>query len=82
MTALIEHCLGRMAATRFKIFLSFRYDPVIRRRMKQFDQELKISYPNVYYAVINKPVKLLRLTKYYFYPLAQILFQWKERMNK
>jgi len=78
----LEHCLGRMAATRFKIFLSFSYDPAIRHKMKQFDRELKMSYPKIYHAVINKPVKILRLTDYYFYPLAQLLFQWKERMNK
>ena len=78
----LEHCLGRMVATRFKIFLSYAYDPAIQKKMKQFDKELKEAYPEVYHAVINKPVKLLRMTNYYVYPLAVCLFRWMERVKK
>lgn len=80
--AYLEHCLGRMAATRFKIFLSFPYDAEIKRRMKAFDSDLKKHYPKIYQAVINKSVLLLRKTNYHLYPLAQKVFQYKERMRK
>ena len=79
--AYLEHCLGRMAATRFKIFLSFPYDRKIRDRMKAFDEELKSRYPRVYDAVINKAVLLLRKTGYRLYPAAQKVFQMKERVK-
>lgn len=80
--AYLEHCIGRMAATRFKIFLSFPYDSSIKGKMKEFDGELKKNYPKIYRAVINKPVLLLRKTNYHLYPLAQKVFQLKERMRK
>lgn len=80
--AYLEHCLGRMAATKFKIFLSFPQSPEVKEKMKQFDAELKTRYPKIYGAVINKPVLLLRKTNYGLYPLAQKVFELKERMRK
>lgn len=78
----LEHCLGRMAATRFKIFLSAPYDRNIQRKMKAFDRKLKENYPKVHGAVINKPVLLLRKSGYRLYPAAQKVFYWKERIKK
>lgn len=80
--AYLEHCIGRMASTRFKIFLSFPYDKTIPEKMRAFDGELRDKYPRIYHAVINKPVLLLRRTDYRLYPAAQKLFYWKERIKK
>ena len=78
----LENSLGRMAATRFKIFLSFPYDRSIPGRMKAFDRNLKERYPRIYAAVINKPVLLLRKSGYLLYPAAHLAFYWKERIKK
>ena len=78
----LENSLGRMAATRFKIFLSFPYDKGIPGKMKAFDRNLKECYPRVYAAVINKPVLLLRKSGYLLYPAAHLAFYWKERIKK
>ena len=78
----LENSLGRMAATRFKIFLSFPYDRSISGKMKAFDRNLKECYPRVYAAVINKPVLLLRKSGYLLYPAAHLAFYWKERIKK
>lgn len=71
-----------MAATRFKIFLSFPYDRSIPGKMKAFDRNLKERYPRIYAAVINKPVLLLRKSGYLLYPAAHLAFYWKERIKK
>ena len=78
----LENSLGRMAATRFKIFLSFPYDRSISGKMKAFDRNLKERYPRIYAAVINKPVLLLRKSGYLLYPAAHLAFYWKERIKK
>ena len=78
----LENSLGRMAATRFKIFLSFPYDRSIPGKMKAFDRNLKERYPRIYAAVINKPVLLLRKSGYLLYPAAHLAFYWKERIKK
>ena len=78
----LENSLGLMAATLFKIFLSFPYDKGIPGKMKAFDRNLKECYPRVYAAVINKPVLLLRKSGYLLYPAAHLAFYWKERIKK
>ncbi len=80
--AYLEHCIGRMTATRFKIFLSFPLSFEIPKKMRAFDRELKETYPAVYAAVRNRAVQVLRRTDYLAYVPAHLLFRIKERMKK
>lgn len=75
--AYLEHCIGRMTATRFKIFLSFPWSREVQSRMVAFDKGLKTEYPAVYNAVINRSVILLRKTGYSLYPAARAIFCMK-----
>lgn len=75
----LEHVLGRMTATRMKIYLSFPFRWEIRGKMQKFDRNLKKRYPKVYDAVINRAVWLLRKSNYWLYPAEHLLFWIKER---
>lgn len=75
----LEHVLGRMTATRMKIYLSFPFRWEIRGKMQKFDRDLKKRYPKVYDAVINRAVWLLRKSNYWLYPAEHLLFWIKER---
>lgn len=78
----LENSIGRMIASRFKIFLSFPYERAIQDKMRLFDRELHVNYPNIYAAVQNNAVILLRKTDYKIYYLAQKVFQLKERFKR
>ena len=78
----LEHSLGRMVATRFKIFLSFPYDKKIEIQMRKFDKNLRGQYPLVYTAVKNKAVLMLQKSNFKTYILAHKLFQMKERLKR
>lgn len=78
----LENTIGRMAASRFKIFLSFPYNREIRERMQQFDRQLHEKYPKIYGAVRNRAVLLLRKTGYRAYFVAWMAFQMKERVKR
>src|SRR5699024_1208825 len=45
LLAYLEHVLGRMTATRMKIYLSFPFRWSIRSKMQKFDENLKRQYP-------------------------------------
>lgn len=75
----MEHVLGRMVATRIKIFLSFPYDKQIQTSIREFDCNIKKNYPKVYAAVINRAVKILRKTGYHTYALAKAAYSLAER---
>ena len=77
----LENSIGRMVASRFKIFLSFPYSRKIAEEMRHFDRELHARFPNVYQAVRNKAVRLLRKTDYKTYYLAHKAFRIKERLG-
>ncbi len=78
----LENSIGRMIASRFKIFLSFPYDKGIKEQMRQFDRKLNTNYPKIYAAVRNRAVLLLRKTDYQAYFLAHKAFQMKERLKR
>jgi glycosyltransferase involved in cell wall biosynthesis len=77
----MEHVLARMFASRMKIFLSCAYSKRIRQDMQAYDRVIKENYPNVYRAVINKPVRLMRRTNYLLYGPVRAAYYWKERLN-
>lgn len=77
----LENTIGRMAASRFKIFLSFPYGKEIPAKMRMFDGELRKKYPNIYSAVRNRAVRFLRKTNYRTYFAAWIAYQMKEGLK-
>lgn len=79
LLAYLEHVLGRMTATRMKIYLSFPFRWSIRSKMQKFDENLKRQYPKVYHAAIHQAVWLLRRSHYWLYPVEHLLFWIKER---
>ncbi len=75
----LENALGGMAASRFKIYLSFGYSQSIKKEMVAFDQMLKREYPGIYHAVTNKAVLALRASGYLLYLPAHLAFWLQER---
>ncbi len=77
----MEHVLGRMVASRMKIYLSQPYGKDSRNAMRAFDRRVAESYPAVYRAVENKAVLWLRRSGYRLYGLARLAYFWKERLS-
>lgn len=77
----MEHVLGRMVASRMKIFLTYPYQKRIGDRMRKMDWDLFYHYRRVYDAVENSAVLLLRKTNYRLYPLARFVYYCRERLR-
>ena len=71
----ITNFLARVVASRFKIFLGFPYSRDIKKQMLEFDTRVKNEYPDIYYAIKQKAVLLLRKSKYNLYFLAQMVYK-------
>lgn len=78
----LANALGAMAASRFKIFLSFPYSRQVKTQMMDFDRELKRTYPAVYASVRNRAVLALRKSGYLLYGPARLTFWAKERLKR
>lgn len=78
----LNHTLGRMVASRFKIYLTQPCRSSVRASMKEFDQNIRRKYPDIYHAVRNRAVLFLRRTDYLAYPLAHLAFAVKETYKK
>ncbi|MDY3918009.1 MAG: glycosyltransferase family 2 protein [Candidatus Limivivens sp.] len=78
----LENALGAMAASRFKIYLSFPYGKKTKTEMIQFDKMLLRDYPKVYQAVNHKAVLALRRSSYFLYLPAHAAFCMQERLKK
>jgi glycosyltransferase involved in cell wall biosynthesis len=77
----INKYLGRVVASRFKIFLSFPYSKAVKTEMKAFDEKVKKNYPEIYHAVKQKAVLMLRKSGYRLYFAAQWMYKLSERMK-
>lgn len=77
----MEHVLGRMAASRIKIYLSQPYSRSNRKAIEAFEDAMRRNYPAVYQAVGNKAVLLLRRSRYRLYMAARAAYYWKERLS-
>ena len=77
----ITQYLARVVASRFKIFLSFPYSKEMKLQMKAFDVQVKKAYPDIYHAVKQKAVLLLRKSGYSLYFAAQWIYKLSERMK-
>lgn len=78
----MEHVIGRMVASRIKIYLSQPYSRENRKAIKVFEDSVKTNYPAVYFAVRNKAVLLLRRSNYRLYMFARAAYYWKERLSQ
>ena len=78
----LENIIARMAASRFKIFLSFPCSRKIPLQMREFDRGLLEKYPKIYQAVRNRAVLFLRKTDYRAYYAARLTFKIKEGLKK
>lgn len=77
----LNHYLGRVVASRFKIFLSFPYSSKVKGEMKTFDENIRRNYPEIYHAVKQKAVLLLRKSRFHFYFAAQLGYKLSERIK-
>lgn len=77
----LKHYLARVTASRFKIFLSFPYSHKIKCEMKRFDENIRRNYPEIYYAVKQKAVLILRKSRFHFYFAAQLGYKLSERIK-
>lgn len=77
----VNQYLARVVASRFKIFLSFPYSKQTKAEMKAFDEKVKEDYPEIYHAVKQKAVLMLRKSGYCLYFAAQWMYKLSERMK-
>ena len=66
----IDHLISRFYASRIKILLSM---PDAAKRKNEFiamEETLQRDYADIYAANVNKPIRLLRGSRYMLYPLA------------
>lgn len=77
----MEHVLGRMVASRIKIYLSQPYSRDNRKAIETFEETIRKNYPAVYAAVTNRAVLLLRRSHYRLYIAARAAYYWKERLS-
>lgn len=77
----IANYLARVVASRYKIFLSFPYSREVKKEMKKFDGNIKEEYPEIYSAVRQKAVLVLRKSRYLLYFPAQLAYKLSERMK-
>ena len=78
----LNNYLGRVVASRFKIYLSFPYSGKIKKEMKLFDETVKKEYPEIYKAVTQKAVLLLRKSNFSLYFFAQLGYKISEKIRK
>lgn len=69
----IARLIARVIAGKFKIMLSFSPSAKKKQQIKQYDQNLKTQYRDIYDSNINKAVSLLRKTKYHTYYLVNLM---------
>ena len=77
----ITNYLARVVASRYKIFLSFPYSGKVKKEMKEFDYNVKEGYPEIYSAVRQRAVLMLRKSRYLLYFPAQLAYKLAERMK-
>ena len=74
----MEKFIARLVASRYKIFLSYPYSGEIKEKMASFDHNIKAKYPEIYTQIQNRFVKILQMSKFSLYRLAQFVYKKKE----
>lgn len=66
----VERGVARILVSQFKIYLSFEPAKEWKEKIKSQDQKIKKEFPDVYKAVENGAVKMLRRSGYFMYSIA------------
>ena len=66
----IDRLISRFYASRIKILLSMPDAAKRKKEFKAMEEMLQREYADIYAANVNKPIRLLRGSKYVLYPLA------------
>ena len=77
----IDRLISRFYASRIKILLSM---PDAAERKNEFiamEETLQRDYADIYAANVNKPIRLLRGSKYVLYPLAVAMMKFSPRIS-
>lgn len=73
--------IARMLTSQFKIYLSFEPSKIQKEKIRELDSHISDCYPEIYHAVRNKFVKLLRLSGYHLYGAACFCLRLKLGLN-
>lgn len=77
----IDRLISRFYASRIKILLSM---PDAAKRKNEFvamEETLQRDYADIYTANVNKPIRLLRGSRYALYPLAVVMMKASPRIS-
>lgn len=66
----IDHLISRFYASRIKILLSMQDAAKRKKEFIAMEETLQRDHADIYAANVNKPIRLLRGSKYMLYPLA------------
>lgn len=69
----IEILLGRMLCSQYKIYLSFGHS--YKGKLLSYETRIRKDYPEVYSAVSNKAIWVLRYTHYILYDIAALMLR-------
>lgn len=69
--------IARVIAGKYKIMLSSPAVKDTKRQMISFEEQLKLQYPDIYYANVNYAVTILRFSHYTCYSLIAMLVKLK-----
>ncbi|MDD6520044.1 MAG: glycosyltransferase [Oribacterium sp.] len=77
----IDRLISRFYASRIKILLSMPDAAKRKKEFKAMEEVLYRDYPDIYAANVNKPIRLLRGSKYVLYPLAVATMKFSPRIS-
>lgn len=74
VSAYLANGIARMFCSQVKIYLSYPAEEKYKKEIMKLDLQLKQEYPEIYSAVKNKAVLLLRVSRYRLYKVGSYLF--------
>lgn len=77
----IRNAANRMAASQYKIYLSFGAGKEAKAALVEFDKRMLERFPEVYKAQSNRWVRLLRKSGFCLYSAAALGFMLKEKLR-
>ena len=77
----IDRLISRFYASRIKILLSMPDAAKRKKEFKAMEEMLQREYADIYAANVNKPIRLLRGSKYVLYPLAVAMMKASPRIS-
>ena len=77
----IRNAANRMAASQYKIYLSFGTGKKAKAALMEFDRKMSEDFPEVYQTQSNPFVCLLRRSRFWLYSAAALGFMLKEKLK-